>query len=133
MANKKPAGGGAKPPPPMALDPKSEATVVQDIWTAISNFFTGGAQVEAFVRHEFSQLIEDIHSFYIQYRHGLLTKKEAQILITNRRNQIPGLLIARTQLRADLSQKATNDAIKVIQDAFSAVLAAAFSGFKFAL
>jgi len=139
MTNHRRPAGGAKPPavgkqpPPGALDSKSEATVVQDIWSAVANLFTGKSHVEAIVRHEFSQLIEDIHSYYVQYRQGLLTKREAQLLITQRRNQIPGILAFRAQLQADLAQKATNDAIKVIQDALSAVLAAAFSGFKLAL
>lgn len=138
MANSKPARGAkpqpaAKPAAPSALDPTKEATVVQDIWKGVANFFTGKAQAEAVVRHEFSQLIEDIHSFYLQYHQGSLTKKEAQLLITQRRNQIPAILAFRTQLQSDLAQKATNDAIITIQDAISTVLSAAFSGFKFAL
>jgi len=118
---------------PAALDPKSEATVVGDIWTAIANYFKGRGDVEQFVKHEFSQLIEDLHSYYVQYRAGQLSQDETQLLITQSRHEVPAILAYRTQLQADLAQKATNDAIKIIQEAITAILSAAFSGFKFAL
>jgi hypothetical protein len=135
MAPKKQPGkaaGGASSPPG-ALDPQSEATVVGDIWKAVSDLISGASQVEQIVNHEFSQLIEDLHSYYVQYRSGQLNKRDAQFLITQRRSQVPAILALRAGLQANLAQQITNDGIKAIQEAFNTVLAAAFSGFKFAL
>jgi hypothetical protein len=114
-----------------------KATDLISVATDMTNAFIGAAVRAAgakdFEQREFAQLIEDIHRYQLEFRHGRLSQRDAQELIDDAVQDTQSTLATATAMRQDAITGAMNAAINVLSQAIRTTLNAAFAGFAFTL
>jgi hypothetical protein len=115
------------------LDPSVLAPTVSDMLTAFGKAINGSFSADAFVRHELTQLVEDIQNYNALYRSKALSARDAQDLINGAIEAIPNVIATGAAIREDSVKIALNAAMQVLSQAIQTTLKAVFAGFAFTL
>jgi hypothetical protein len=127
------AGGGGGGAPPGTLNEGSLAPVVSSMLTAFAQSIAGNYQAGQLEQHEFTQLLEDIYEYNLEYQQNQLTAAAAQSLISMALDAVPSVIATARALRKDAAVIAMNGAKQVLNQAIQTTLSAAFGAFAFKL